>query len=87
MAGQQIPSGLYVAADGNYGDAAGMTIIDDSKWFEADYSILEEASDGRRADVADAIDSWIKDGRPDPENFDPEKDYLSEFLLQKYIGY
>ena len=80
-----IASGLYVAADGSWGDAAAMSIIDDRDWTSKDYSILDESSDGRRADLADAIHYWIKDGRPEFENFNSETDFMSDFLLEKYI--
>jgi hypothetical protein len=82
MAGNQISAGLYVAVDGSYGDAAGMTIINDTDWIESDYSILEENGDHRRADLADAIDTWVKEGRPElfSEN-------VAEALLEKYSSY
>lgn len=86
MAGQQIPSGLYVAIDGNYGDAAGMTIIDDRNWESSDYDILYLSTDRHRADLADAIDTWVKEGRPELD-FDIEKLSIDEVLLTKYRGY
>jgi hypothetical protein len=84
---KHIESGLYVAVDGSYGDASGMSIIDDRDWVESDYTILEEQGDFRRADLADAIELWIKEGRPAVEGFDPEKGFLGDWLIQKYIGY
>lgn len=84
---KHIESGLYVSADGNYGDASGMSIIDDRDWIDSDYSILEEQGDHRRADTADAIDLWVREGRPTIEGFDPDKDFLGDWLLQRYIGY
>lgn len=80
-----ITSGLYVAVDGNYGDAAGMSIIDDTNWEQSDYALLEEASDGRRAELADAIDLWIKDGRPAFKDYNPDEEYLSYLIVEKYI--
>lgn len=60
-----ISSGLYVAIDGSWGDAAGMTIIDDRDWEQAEYNLLDEASDSNKADLADKIDAWVKLGRPE----------------------
>lgn len=79
--------GLYVAVDGSYGDSEGIALIDDHDWIASDYSILEEQGDHRRADTAEAIDRWVKEGRPTIEGFDPEKDFLGDWLLQRYIGY
>lgn len=62
-----IESGLYVAADGSYGDAAGMSIIDDRDWTDEEFEMLAQWGDFRRADFADALDTWIKEGRPDLE--------------------
>jgi hypothetical protein len=60
-----ISQGLYVAADGNWGDASGMSIIDDTDWTEAEYTLLHEATDMGKADTADKIDAWVKLGRPE----------------------
>lgn len=60
-----ISSGLYVAVDGNWGDASGMTIIDDSDWTQSEYNLIDEASDYNKADLADKIDAWVKQGRPE----------------------
>jgi hypothetical protein len=61
---QMIESGLYVAIDGSWGDAQGMTIIDDTDWTQAEYTLLDEESDHNKADLADKIDAWVKLGRP-----------------------
>ena len=86
MAGKQIASGLYVAMDGSYGDASGMTVIDDSDWTNEEFDWLELTTDSTRADLADAIDTWVKEGRPDLD-FDPERVSIDEVLLLKYRGY
>ena len=65
---RQIESGLYVAADGNWGDAASMCIIDDRDWDTSDYDLLDCASDGERADLAEAISMWIAEERPSLED-------------------
>lgn len=81
---RMIESGLYVAVDGNWGDASGLTIIDDRDWEQSDYNLIDEASDGNKADIADAIDAWIKDGRP--ELFcDRDSDEFASALLDKYV--
>lgn len=61
--GQNFGSGLYVAADGNWGDASGMTVINDENWTEFDFAMLEAETDHNRADLAEAIEAWIVDGR------------------------
>ena len=45
----------YFAPDGNYGDAAGMTVIETTHWSEVDWAILDAASDWHRPDVARLI--------------------------------
>ena len=32
---------IYIAGDGNWGDAYDMALIDDSKWSDADYALME----------------------------------------------
>lgn len=39
----------YFAKDGSYGDAAGLVIVDTSKWTEETWNMIEETSDGFRA--------------------------------------
>lgn len=79
-----ITAGLFVSADGTWGDASGMTIIDDRDWTTNDYELLDEVSDGSRADLADAIDLWIKDNRPQLEDFEEDNESLVEFILDTY---
>jgi hypothetical protein len=55
--------GLYVAADGSYGDSEGIAIINDSDWTEFEYSMLDYPSINL-ADFAEGVDSWVKKGRP-----------------------
>lgn len=54
---------LYVAADGSWGDAEGIAIIDDRDWTEFEYDLLGTFHDHNRADFAEAIDAWVKEGR------------------------
>jgi len=54
---------LYVAADGSWGDAEGIAIIDDSDWTEFEYDLLGTFHDHNRADFAEGIDHWVKEGR------------------------
>lgn len=84
MPRKEIESGLYVAVDGSYGDAAGMTIIDDRKWSDAEFQMLSEWGDFQRADFADALDQWIDEGRPDL-NEDEDKEYdLAQAIYDRY---
>lgn len=50
----------YFALDGNYGDAAGLTVIDTGDWTESDFAIIDEASDGDRPEVARLVSDWIQ---------------------------
>ena len=45
----------YFAADGNYGDASGLTVIETTHWSEVDWDIMESASDADRPEVAKVI--------------------------------
>jgi len=45
-------SSSYFAADGNYGSADGMVVVDTTTWSEEDWTQVEEASDSERAQVA-----------------------------------
>ena len=42
----------YFAADGSYGDAAGLVIIDTRAWGPGDWQWVEEVPDGERASIA-----------------------------------
>ena len=87
---RQIESGLYVAADGNWGDAASMCIIDDRDWNEKDYDLLDCVGDGERADLAEAISMWIAEERPnlDLELGEPDNAAwdVAEALLARYMN-
>jgi hypothetical protein len=56
--------GLYVAADGSYGDAEGIAIINDADWTQFEYDLLDTNPSMNLADFAEGIDAWIKKGRP-----------------------
>ena len=48
----------YFAMDGNYGDAAGITIIDTTGWTSIDFEMFDEVSDGDRPLLARTISEW-----------------------------
>lgn len=73
--------GLYVAVDGNWGDASGIVIIDDTNWEQSDYRMIDEATDSNKVDVAEAIDLWIKAGRHD---FGVPEEELADTILQHF---
>ncbi len=50
----------YFASDGNYGDAAGMVIINTWPWDSADWDCIDNASDGWKAATAQAIDAHYR---------------------------
>ncbi len=86
---QHISAGLYVTADGSWGNADGMSIIDDSEWDDSDYVLLDGVNDGEKADLADAISRWITYGRPPVSVDEDELDgvQFAEKLLEMYGGY
>lgn len=45
-------SKVYFAADGSYGTAAGLIVIDTADWTQDDWDSVESSSDGDRAVVA-----------------------------------
>lgn len=45
----------YFAPDGNYGNAAGLTVMETTHWQEVDWDIIEAASDEHRPSVAKLI--------------------------------
>lgn len=45
----------YFAADGNYGSAENLVIVDTSKWGFAEWTLIEQAGDGYRSIVAAEI--------------------------------
>lgn len=56
----------YFAPDGNYGDAAGMMVLETTYWREIDWTILESASDNQRVNVA----RLITESYENPEEMD-----------------
>lgn len=58
-----ITSLTYFATDGNYGDAAGLTVVDTSDWTTPDFEMLDYVSDDRRILAAQTISEWIEKGR------------------------
>jgi hypothetical protein len=62
-----ITSITYFAKDGNYGDAAGVTIIDTSDWTDSDFEMLDSITDEFRPLAARMISEWIEGGREDTE--------------------
>lgn len=58
-----VTSLTYFATDGNYGDAAGLTVVDTSDWGDSDFEMLDHVSDDRRILAAQTISEWIEKGR------------------------
>ncbi len=42
----------YFALDGNYGDAAGLVVMETTHWQEVDWQIIDSTADEHRASVA-----------------------------------
>jgi hypothetical protein len=51
----------YFAADGSYGDAAGLEVIDTSHWDENDWDTISFARDDERLEIA----RQLATGNPD----------------------
>lgn len=49
------PTQHYFAADGNYGDAAGLVILDTTDWTPDHWRYVESLSEGERAEIAEDI--------------------------------
>jgi hypothetical protein len=45
----------YFAADGSYGDATGMFVVDTSDWADDDWDMIEHARDNERPGIAQGI--------------------------------
>jgi hypothetical protein len=60
-----ITSLTYFAKDGNYGDAAGLTVVDTTDWTDDDFEMLDYVGDERRVLAAQTISEWIEKGRTD----------------------
>lgn len=60
-----VTSLTYFAMDGNYGDAAGLTVVDTTDWTDDDFQMLDYVSDEKRVLAAQTISEWIESGRSD----------------------
>jgi len=56
-------STTYFAKDGNYGDVAGMTVVNTTMWTDSDFEMLDSISDCDRPQAARLISQWIDAGR------------------------
>ena len=52
---QPVATTTYFAEDGSYGVAKGIKLVDTSNWDEADWALIEEASDSERPALAQHI--------------------------------
>lgn len=60
----------YFAADGSWGDAVHLTVIDTTDWMPGDFEMLEFVSAEDIPDAARVVSEWIESGR-DSETFQP----------------
>jgi len=56
------PTSTYFAADGNYGEADELVVVDTTLWSDEDWNEIEEASDSDRPDIAKTISERIRYG-------------------------
>lgn len=68
----------YFAADGNFGDADKITIIDTTTWTEDDWDMIDQAQDHERYLAARTISEWIESGRGDDYN-----DYFERLGIER----
>jgi hypothetical protein len=52
----------YFAADGNFGDAEGLVVVDTSKWREQEWAEINRADDRSRGQVARELAAWVARG-------------------------
>jgi hypothetical protein len=65
----------YFAADGSYGDAAGLTVMETTHWSELDWEIIDQVGDYARPVVARLL----------TESYEEDAD--NELIKQKLIDY
>lgn len=51
----------YFAADGNYGDAEGLVMIDTTDWTEDEWMTIEYAPENERARIAQELEREVND--------------------------
>ncbi len=56
------PTSTYFAADGNYGEADDLVVVDTTSWSQEDWDEVEEASDYERPVIAKTISERIRYG-------------------------
>jgi hypothetical protein len=61
---QEIKQLSYFAADGKYGDATGLTIIDTTDWTADDWKLLKDVSEDSVPLAGRAVSEWIEKNRP-----------------------
>lgn len=52
----------YFAADGNYGSADGLSVLETTHWNDTDWNILEDTTDEYRPHIARAITESYEPG-------------------------
>jgi len=61
----------YFSNDGNFGDAAGVTIIDTTDWADTDFEFVAKAVAGeKRPEFARLVSEWIGGELPPDEYLD-----------------
>lgn len=64
----------YFAADGNYGDAAGLTVMETTHWSELDWNLVDQVSDYNRTEVARLITESYE--------ADADQDFIKNKLIE-----
>lgn len=67
----------YFASDGNYGGAAGLTVIETTHWSEVDWELIEAASDWHRPEVARVI----------AESYEADKQVSLAELKERFLAF
>lgn len=61
----------YFAADGNYGSAEGLVVVDTSDWTDDEWAAIDFARDNERAEIAKQM-KWINPDQQILPGFDIE---------------
>jgi hypothetical protein len=56
---------MYFAADGSYGSADEMLVVNTSNWTQLDFKCVEECGDDERLEIASAIAKRVAVGNSD----------------------
>lgn len=74
---------IYAAIDGSWGEAAGIVIVDTSRWELVDYNLFDEVHALNVPNLARLIADWNDDGRPTDQAYLDRFDELG--VAEKWV--